>query len=417
MPLRACFPCPPLFEVLLTPRFLHVISLPSDRRSIPRKPTPSSEKRDPPWQRSCRAASDLLDPSPLDVESGHAHGLARGTLDRPDRGSHTSPVASTRCSSTSWHGRAGRASTARRHRAITIFDDAPKYVIGDMISPFRRDRRRLQLSGRCSRRPSAFRLPVTRTEHIRAYQTADRGGGLFEATRHCGFSAGEAVAFSGRRRLLSPRSARLLRWSAARAEKDLELFNALSRADHRLVRGHETHISSLYRLDSRLSLAACTTRRGNPREHIVTLRACRPRAAADHISRHHLSSDGRIMMPPRATPSRPRACPRSDRFVQRCTAGAGGLHASRISRSTRAPSFPPARSTRRDEAAIASRIRGFGENLPCPTSCGRHAARILVRKGRCRRSRSLVPAWRPRRRTLPARLECARRDLTPLGWD
>ena len=81
---------------------------------------------------------DLLDPSPLDVEIADiAHGLARvARWNGQTRGAHIFSVAQH----TLLVEAVMRAQTPRldaRVRLAALLHDAPEYVIGDMISPFK----------------------------------------------------------------------------------------------------------------------------------------------------------------------------------------------------------------------------------------------------------------------------------------
>ena len=106
---------------------------------MPRKPTPHSTTSRA-WQRMLSGRRlDLLDPSPLDVEiEDIAHGLARvARWNGQTEGAHIFSVAQhTLLVEVIARGRAGRASTARRRLALMLHD-APEYVIGDMITPFK----------------------------------------------------------------------------------------------------------------------------------------------------------------------------------------------------------------------------------------------------------------------------------------
>ncbi|MEX1083213.1 MAG: hydrolase, partial [Xanthobacteraceae bacterium] len=81
---------------------------------------------------------DLLDPSPLDVEiEDIAHGLARvARWNGQTKGAHIFSVAQH----TLLVEAIARARTPRldrRLRLAILLHDAPEYVIGDMISPFK----------------------------------------------------------------------------------------------------------------------------------------------------------------------------------------------------------------------------------------------------------------------------------------
>jgi 5'-deoxynucleotidase YfbR-like HD superfamily hydrolase len=114
--------------------------------------------------------------------------------------------------------------------------DAPEYVIGDMISPFKAvigGAYKLVEARLLAAIHLRFGLPPKRTEAIaRMIKTADRGAAYLEATRLAGFSAAEARRFFGPPPVLSPAIERdyLTPWPAGTAEKRfLERFNALLR--------------------------------------------------------------------------------------------------------------------------------------------------------------------------------------------
>ena len=80
---------------------------------------------------------DLLDPSALDIEIADiAHGLARvARWNGQTAGAHIFSVAQhSLLVETIAHS---RARLDRRCRLAVLLHDAPEYVIGDMISPFK----------------------------------------------------------------------------------------------------------------------------------------------------------------------------------------------------------------------------------------------------------------------------------------
>src|SRR6516164_9751242 len=91
------------------------------------------------WQRMLSGRRlDLLDPSPLDIEiEDIAHGLARvARWNGQTIGEHAFSVAqhSVVVEEIAAHMRPGLAA---RWRLAALLHDAPEYVIGDMISPFK----------------------------------------------------------------------------------------------------------------------------------------------------------------------------------------------------------------------------------------------------------------------------------------
>jgi 5'-deoxynucleotidase YfbR-like HD superfamily hydrolase len=180
---------------------------------------------------------DLLDPSPLDIEIADiAHGLARvARWNGQTEGTHIFSVAQHTLLVDAV-ARARWPNLDRKARLEILMHDAPEYVIGDMISPFK------AVMGGAYKAVEArllaaihlrFGLPVRRSEEIgRMVKTADRGAAFLEATRLAGFSTAEARRFFGPPPALSPALERdyLTPWTAGTAEKRfLERFNALAK--------------------------------------------------------------------------------------------------------------------------------------------------------------------------------------------
>jgi 5'-deoxynucleotidase YfbR-like HD superfamily hydrolase len=188
------------------------------------------------WQRMLSGRRlDLLDPSPLDIEIADiAHGLARvARWNGQTRGAHIFSVAQH----TLLVEAVMREQTPRvdvTFRLAALLHDAPEYVIGDMISPFK-----AVLGGdykAVERRLLAaihirFGLPpVLNPEIERQIKEADRGAAYLEATELAGFAQAEAKRLFGRDPGLSlaTRQDYLTPWSAAKAEKRfLARFKAL----------------------------------------------------------------------------------------------------------------------------------------------------------------------------------------------
>jgi 5'-deoxynucleotidase YfbR-like HD superfamily hydrolase len=158
------------------------------------------------WQRMLSGRRlDLLDPSPLDVEiSDIAHGLARvARWNGQTGGDHAFSVAQ--------HSLLVEAIFSRQvqnpspdEQLAALLHDAPEYVIGDMISPFKsvvgggykQVEQRLQraIHLRFSLAPEIsedLKKQIKRADHVAAY---------FEATQLAGFSVQEATKFFGRPR-------------------------------------------------------------------------------------------------------------------------------------------------------------------------------------------------------------------------
>ncbi|MFS8039033.1 hydrolase [Xanthobacter sp. AM11] len=146
---------------------------------------------------------DLLDPSPLDVEiEDIAHGLARvARWNGQTSGDNIFSVAQ-HCLLVERLSRRTHPDIDPRWRLCVLLHDAPEYVIGDMISPFKvvigGDYKAVEarLLAAISIR---FSLPVAwPQELVKIVKAADRSAAFFEATRLAGFSAAEAQAFFGR---------------------------------------------------------------------------------------------------------------------------------------------------------------------------------------------------------------------------
>jgi 5'-deoxynucleotidase YfbR-like HD superfamily hydrolase len=191
------------------------------------------------WQRMLSGRRlDLLDPSPLDVEvEDIAHGLARvARWNGQTEGDHIFSVAQhTLLVEALARQRAPRLD--RRGRLAVLLHDAPEYVIGDMISPFK------AVIGHSYKAVEQrllaaihlrFGLPATvAPELARLIKAADRSAAYLEATRIAGFDAAEARRFFGRPPVLSAALERdfLTPWPAQVAEsRYLERFAKLVRA-------------------------------------------------------------------------------------------------------------------------------------------------------------------------------------------
>ncbi|UVC10577.1 HD family hydrolase [Rhizobium sp. TH2] len=158
------------------------------------------------WQRMLSGRRlDLLDPSPMDVElSDIAHGLARvARWNGQTHGDHAFSVAQ--------HSlvveqvfRLQNPDCSADHCQMALLHDAPEYVIGDMISPFKsvvgggykavEQRLEAAIHLRFSLPPhpsAALKAQIKRADTVSAY---------FEATRLAGFSETEAKKFFGQPR-------------------------------------------------------------------------------------------------------------------------------------------------------------------------------------------------------------------------
>ena len=155
------------------------------------------------WQRMLSGRRlDLLNPSPLDIEiEDIAHGLARvARWNGQTKGAHAFSVAqhSLLVEQIASHFDPALERTAR---LAALLHDAPEYVIGDMISPFKaalgvdyKDFENTLLSAIHIRFGVPARLSPLLTRKIKA---ADRVAAYLEATQLAGFSIAEASRLFG----------------------------------------------------------------------------------------------------------------------------------------------------------------------------------------------------------------------------
>lgn len=177
------------------------------------------------WQRMLSGRRlDLVDPSPLDIEiEDIAHGLARvARWNGQTNGKHAFSVAQHTLVVD-----AIAATTAPNigasGRLALLLHDAPEYVIGDMISPFKAvlggdyrliEARLLDAIHRRFGVPAP--LPARTVQRIKA---ADQISAYFEATCLAGFSDAEAVRYFGRPRGINAEALPLEPWPASLAER------------------------------------------------------------------------------------------------------------------------------------------------------------------------------------------------------
>ena len=196
----------------------------------PRAPSPRA------WQRMLSGRRlDLLDPSALDIEiEDIAHGLARvARWNGQTSGAHIFSVAQHSLLVEAL-ARARVPRLDRSRRLAVLLHDAPEYVIGDMISPFKAvigdaykavERRLLAAIHR------RFGLPIKSAPELEELiKIADRQAAYLEATRLAGFDAAEARRFFGRPPDISPTLERdyLKPWPAETAHaRYLERFKKL----------------------------------------------------------------------------------------------------------------------------------------------------------------------------------------------
>ena len=190
------------------------------------------------WQRMLSGRRlDLLDPSALDVElEDIAHGLARvARWNGQTIGAHIFSVAQhTLLVEAIARARVPRLD--RRARLAILLHDAPEYVIGDMISPFKAvigDAYKGVEQRLLTAIHLRFGLPVKLPENLnRLIKAADLAAAFLEATHLAGFEVAEARRFFGARPVLAPAIERdyLTPWPAETAEaRYLERFAKLAR--------------------------------------------------------------------------------------------------------------------------------------------------------------------------------------------
>jgi 5'-deoxynucleotidase YfbR-like HD superfamily hydrolase len=162
--------------------------------------TPGSPRA---WQRMLSGRRlDLLDPSPLDIEiEDIAHGLARvARWNGQTKGEHAFSVAQHSVVVEEFVARLWPESSAADLLGA-LLHDAPEYVIGDMISPFKTalgvDYKQFE-----ARLEAAIHLRFGLAPHmsdvIKArVKQADQCAAFFEATRLAGFDIDEALSFFG----------------------------------------------------------------------------------------------------------------------------------------------------------------------------------------------------------------------------
>ncbi len=192
------------------------------------------------WQRMLSGRRlDLLEPEPGDIEiEDIAHGLARvARWNGQTQGAHAFSVAQHSLLVCDIVAGLHPAFERQDHLAA-LLHDAPEYVIGDLISPFKAAigldyktfevrllgaiHRRFGLAGKLSPATSA------------AIKAADRIAAYFEATQLAGFAIPEAEAFFGKPNIPERLSTRFVNIEAlatgAAQRQFLERFEGLFEA-------------------------------------------------------------------------------------------------------------------------------------------------------------------------------------------
>jgi uncharacterized protein len=191
------------------------------------------------WQRMLSGRRlDLLDPSPLDVEiEDIAHGLARvARWNGQTKGDHAFSVAQ-HCVLVAEIAHHVSPQFSKAERLMALLHDAPEYVIGDMISPFKAALG-LDYKSFEHRLLAAihlrFGLPHSTPEETEMLiKQADKMAAFLEATQLAGFGIDEAHKFFGRPKGLAGKGAEKFLNLAPLAPRDaaaryLELFKVLS---------------------------------------------------------------------------------------------------------------------------------------------------------------------------------------------
>lgn len=186
------------------------------------------------WQRMLSGRRlDILDPSPLDVEiEDIAHGLARvarwngqTTGPLPFNVAQHSVIVLDMCMQL-------KPDWSADWQLAALLHDAPEYVIGDMISPFKsalgehykRVERGLQRAIHLR-----FSLPADLPESVeRSIKKADRACAYFEATQIAGFTESEAQKLFPVPSKIAPLAVEALTTEASQ-ELYLERFAAIMR--------------------------------------------------------------------------------------------------------------------------------------------------------------------------------------------
>jgi 5'-deoxynucleotidase YfbR-like HD superfamily hydrolase len=155
------------------------------------------------WQRMLSGRRlDLLDPSPLDVElSDIAHGLARvARWNGQTRGDYPFSVAQHSVLVLELY-RAVNPDADAKSQLYAVLHDAPEYVMGDIISPFK-----AAMGGNYKEVENRllgavhlhFSLPAIPSQGVqKAIKRADREAAYLEAVHLAGFEAEEARRYFG----------------------------------------------------------------------------------------------------------------------------------------------------------------------------------------------------------------------------
>jgi uncharacterized protein len=184
------------------------------------------------WQRMLSGRRlDLLDPSPFDIEiEDIAHGLARvARWNGQTYGDHAFSVAQ-HCMLVEDIVAQLKPGIAQRWRLAALLHDAPEYVVGDLISPFKAavglDYKSLE-NKLLAAIHLRFGLPARPPEDITVLiKRADKASAYFEATQLAGFKPKEALELFGTPRGLA--AVKLQPLPTAKAQREfVERFKSL----------------------------------------------------------------------------------------------------------------------------------------------------------------------------------------------
>lgn len=197
---------------------------------------PAKNRPERAWQRMLSGRRlDLLDPSPLDVEiEDIAHGLARvARWNGQTMGEHPYSVAAHSILVERLYARLNPRAPARE-RLTALLHDAPEYVTGDIISPFKAaigiDYKAFEqrLAAAVHMR---FSIPEPSEALARRIKHCDRLAAWFEAVRIAGFTEAEAARFFPRPKFRGAADVRPTTEPANRVKRAfLARFKALSRS-------------------------------------------------------------------------------------------------------------------------------------------------------------------------------------------
>ena len=206
------------------------VSLSSGQPKIKRPSTSPNTPRA--WQRMLSGRRlDLLDPSPIDIEiEDIAHGLARvARWNGQTEGPLPFSVAQHSVLVEQFCGEL-KPDWPTKWRLAALLHDAPEFVIGDMISPFKsaigESYKRIE-HGLQQAVHLRFGLPANLPDAVeKLIKRADRTSAYFEATQFAGFTASEAKTLFGAPRGVSPISIQVEPSEISQASY-IERFNTL----------------------------------------------------------------------------------------------------------------------------------------------------------------------------------------------